>query len=131
MRYIKCPHFGHSKCYIYHAVFLTVCALHLEMHKEESIGNEFEESSGEIENKDKQLLESAGLASVIRKLKKQISKTTLDYIKKKLGMVCDEIGFLKTLCRKLVNRYMDILVEELSTTDDTRTICANIGVCKK
>lgn len=45
MRYIKYPHFGHSTCYIYHAVFLTVCALHLEMRKEESTGNEFEESS--------------------------------------------------------------------------------------
>uniref|UniRef100_A0A8C1KC21 Saposin B-type domain-containing protein n=1 Tax=Cyprinus carpio TaxID=7962 RepID=A0A8C1KC21_CYPCA len=68
----------------------------------------------------------------MKKLKKQISNgATPDDIKKKLGMVCDEIGFLKSLCRKLVNEYKDTLVEELSTTDDARTICVNIGVCKK
>uniref|UniRef100_A0A8C2KYS0 Saposin B-type domain-containing protein n=1 Tax=Cyprinus carpio TaxID=7962 RepID=A0A8C2KYS0_CYPCA len=125
------PTFGHSTCYIYHAVFLTVCALHLEMHKEESIGNEFEESSGEIETE--QLPGKCWACKwVIRKLKKQISNgATPDDIKTKLGMVCDEIGFLKSICRKLVNQYTDTLVEELSTTDDARTICANIGVCKK
>ncbi len=54
-----------------------------------------------------------------------------DDIKKKLGMVCDEIGFLKSLCRKFVNKYTDTLIEELSTTDDAETICVNIAVCKK
>uniref|UniRef100_A0A8C1G774 Saposin B-type domain-containing protein n=1 Tax=Cyprinus carpio TaxID=7962 RepID=A0A8C1G774_CYPCA len=109
----------------------SVCALHLEMHKEESIGNEFEESSGEIETE--QLPGKCWACKwVMRKLKKQISNgATPDDIKTKLGMVCDEIGFLKSICRKLVNQYTDTLVEELSTTDDTRTICANIGVCKK
>ncbi len=52
-----------------------------------------------------------------------------DDIKKMLGMVCDEIGFLKYLCRMLVNKYMGTLIEELSTTDDARTICVNLGVC--
>ncbi len=52
-----------------------------------------------------------------------------DDIKKMLGGVCDEIGFLKSLCRLFVNKYTDTLVEELSTTDDARTICVNIGVC--
>uniref|UniRef100_A0A673LZ13 Saposin B-type domain-containing protein n=1 Tax=Sinocyclocheilus rhinocerous TaxID=307959 RepID=A0A673LZ13_9TELE len=68
----------------------------------------------------------------MKKLKKQISNgATPDDIKKKLEMVCDEIGFLKSLCRKFVNKYKDTLVEELSTTEDTETICINIGVCKK
>ncbi len=43
-----------------------------------------------------------------------------DDIKKMLGMVCDEIGFLKYLCRMLVNKYMGTLIEELSTTDDAQ-----------
>ncbi len=52
-----------------------------------------------------------------------------DDIKKMLGGVCDEIGFLKSLCRLLVNKYTDTLVEELSTTDNARTICVHIGIC--
>ncbi|KAL0169721.1 hypothetical protein M9458_034317, partial [Cirrhinus mrigala] len=49
-----------------------------------------------------------------------------DDIKNMLEMICDE-----SLCRRFVNQYRDTLVEELSTTDDARTICVNIGVCKK
>ncbi|XP_059374517.1 antimicrobial peptide NK-lysin-like isoform X2 [Carassius carassius] len=109
----------------------SVCALHWEMHKEASIGNEFEENSGEIETE--QLPGKCWACKwVMKKLKKQISNgATPDDIKNKLGVVCDEIGFLKSMCRKLVNQFTDILVEELSTTDDAGTICVNIGVCKK
>ncbi|XP_059374518.1 antimicrobial peptide NK-lysin-like isoform X3 [Carassius carassius] len=109
----------------------SVCALQWEMHKEDSIRNEFEESSGEIETE--QLPGKCWACKwVMKKLKKQISNgATPDDIKKKLGMICDEIGFLKSMCRKLVNQFMDILVEELSTTDDAGTICANIRVCRK
>ncbi|XP_052385861.1 antimicrobial peptide NK-lysin-like [Carassius gibelio] len=109
----------------------SVCALHWEMHKEASIGNGFEENSGEIETE--QLPGKCWACKwVMKKLKKQLSNgATPDDIKNKLGVVCDEIGFLKSVCRKLVNQFTDILVEELSTTDDAGTICANIGVCKK
>uniref|UniRef100_A0A8C1K0N2 Antimicrobial peptide NK-lysin-like n=1 Tax=Cyprinus carpio TaxID=7962 RepID=A0A8C1K0N2_CYPCA len=109
----------------------SVCGLHLEKHKAKSIGNELKEDS--VEMPSEQL---PGLCWACKwamgKLKSEITKgSTKDDIKKKLGMVCDEIGFLKSLCRKLVNEYKDTLVEELSTTDDARTICVNIGVCKK
>ncbi|XP_077095010.1 uncharacterized protein LOC143746785 [Siphateles boraxobius] len=109
----------------------SVCALHLEMHKEESNGNETDEGSGDT--KTEQLPGVCWACKwAMKKLKKQISNgATSDEIKKKLSMVCDEIGFLKSMCMKLVNKYTDTLVEELSTTDDARTICANIGVCKK
>uniref|UniRef100_A0A8C2J654 Saposin B-type domain-containing protein n=1 Tax=Cyprinus carpio TaxID=7962 RepID=A0A8C2J654_CYPCA len=109
----------------------SVCALHWKMQKEESTGNELEEGSGDIQTE-----QQPGMCWTckwaMKKLKKQISNgATPDDIKKKLGMVCDETGFLKSLCRKFVNEYKDTLVEELSTTDDARTICVNIGVCKK
>ncbi|XP_048046948.1 antimicrobial peptide NK-lysin-like [Megalobrama amblycephala] len=109
----------------------SVCAFHWEMHKEESNENEIEESSGDIQTE-----QLPGMCWVckwaMKKVKKQISNgTTQDEIKKKLSMVCDQIGFLKSLCRKFVNKYTDTLVEELSTTDDARTICVNISVCKK
>ncbi|XP_058606436.1 antimicrobial peptide NK-lysin-like [Onychostoma macrolepis] len=109
----------------------SVCALQWEMHKEESTGNELEEGSGEIQTE--QLPGTCWACKwVMKKLKKQISNgATPDDIKKKLGMVCDEIGFLKSLCRKFVNKYTDTLIEELSTTDDARTICVNVTVCKK
>uniref|UniRef100_A0A9J7Z5N0 Saposin B-type domain-containing protein n=2 Tax=Cyprinus carpio TaxID=7962 RepID=A0A9J7Z5N0_CYPCA len=130
MHYINFPHLVHSMYYIYHAFFLTACAQHWEMHKEESIGNELEESSGEIQTE-----QLPGLCWACKwamgKLKKQISNgTTADEIKNKLGTTCDQIGFLKSLCRKFVNKYMGTLIEELSTTDDARTICVNIGICK-
>ncbi|XP_050990153.1 NK-lysin tandem duplicate 4 [Labeo rohita] len=109
----------------------SVCALHWEMRKEKSTGNEFEESSGEIQTE-----QAPGICWTckwaMKKLKKQISNgATQDDIKKKLEMICDEIGFLKSQCKTFVNQYRDTLVEELSTTDDAKTICVNIGVCKK
>nr|WOW88855.1 NK-lysin [Ctenopharyngodon idella] len=109
----------------------SVCAFNWEMHKEEFNENEIEESSGDIQTE--QLPGMCWACKwAMKKVKKQISNgATPDDIKKKLSMVCDEIGFLKSLCRKFVNKYTDILVEELSTTDDARTICANIRVCKK
>nr|QID88807.1 NK-lysin [Hemibarbus labeo] len=109
----------------------SVWALHQEMHIQESNGNEIEESSGDIQ---KEQLPGMCWACkwAMKKVKKQISNgATPDDIKKKLSMVCDEIGFLKSLCRKFVNTYADTLIEEISTTDNASTICANIGVCKK
>lgn len=44
MQYIA-EHLVSSMSYIYHAFFLTVCALHLEMHKVKSTGNELQEDS--------------------------------------------------------------------------------------
>uniref|UniRef100_A0A673M5Y4 Saposin B-type domain-containing protein n=1 Tax=Sinocyclocheilus rhinocerous TaxID=307959 RepID=A0A673M5Y4_9TELE len=107
----------------------SVCALHLEMHKAKSTGNELKEDSGEI-----QAEQLPGLCWACKwamgKLRSEITNgSTKDDIKRMLGMVCDEIGFLKYLCRMFVNKYMGTLIEELSTTDNARTICVNIGVC--
>uniref|UniRef100_A0A3B5L6B9 Saposin B-type domain-containing protein n=1 Tax=Xiphophorus couchianus TaxID=32473 RepID=A0A3B5L6B9_9TELE len=44
--------------------------------------------------------------------------------------VCDGIGLLKSQCRKFVDANLAVLIEELTTTDDVRTICVNVGVCK-
>nr|WOW88856.1 NK-lysin [Ctenopharyngodon idella] len=108
----------------------SVCAFNWEMHKEEFNENEIEESSGDIQTEQ---LPGVCWACkwAMKKVKKQLSNgSTPDNIKKKLSMVCDEIGFLKSLCRNFVNKYTDTLVEELSTSDGARTICANIRVCK-
>ncbi|CAM4649105.1 unnamed protein product [Leuciscus chuanchicus] len=109
----------------------SVCAFHWEMHKEEFNGNEIEGGSGD--NQTEQLPGMCWACKwAMKKVKSRISNgATTDDIKNKLSMICDEIGFLKSMCRKFVTKYTDTLVEELSTTDDARTICANIGVCKK
>ncbi|KAK2879092.1 hypothetical protein QQF64_010766 [Cirrhinus molitorella] len=107
----------------------SVCALHLEMHKVKSTEDELKEDSDEITAE-----QLPGVCWACKwamgKLKSQInSGSTKNDIKNMLGMVCDEIGFLKYLCRMFVNKYMGTLIEELSTSDNARTICVNIGVC--
>uniref|UniRef100_A0A667WXC7 NK-lysin tandem duplicate 4 n=1 Tax=Myripristis murdjan TaxID=586833 RepID=A0A667WXC7_9TELE len=65
-------------------------------------------------------------------------KWALNKVKKAAGnnataevsKVCDQIGFLKSLCRKFVKKNLSVLIEELSTTDDVRTICVNLKACK-
>ncbi|KAK1793382.1 hypothetical protein P4O66_011760 [Electrophorus voltai] len=52
-----------------------------------------------------------------------------DAIKMALNAVCDQIGFLRFLCKPLVSKYMDVLTEELSTHDTPAVACANIGIC--
>ncbi|XP_065110004.1 antimicrobial peptide NK-lysin-like isoform X1 [Paramisgurnus dabryanus] len=110
----------------------SACALQWEIYREEMIANE--ESSGEAMVKTNQGLPGICWACkwAMKKVKRRISNgATADDIKNKLTSVCDQIGFLKTICRSLVNKYAGTLVEELSTSDDPATICKNIGVCKK
>ncbi|KAI7804960.1 antimicrobial peptide NK-lysin-like [Triplophysa rosa] len=114
----------------------SVCAFQYEMYRipldKDLI--EIEESSGEMMAKTNQELPGKCWACkwIMKKLKKRISAgATQDDIKKKLSNVCDEIGFLKSICKGLVNQYVGTLVEELSTTDNPATICMNVGICKK
>ncbi|KAA0710864.1 hypothetical protein E1301_Tti003028 [Triplophysa tibetana] len=114
----------------------TVCALQYEMYRIplDKALNEIEESSGEMMAKASQGLPGKCWACkwIMKKLKRRISTgATQDEIKKKLLSVCDEIGFLKSICKGLVSQYVGTLVEEISTTDNPATICINVGVCKK
>ncbi|KAM7375943.1 hypothetical protein PAMP_005703 [Pampus punctatissimus] len=68
----------------------------------------------------------------MKKVKKGIgSNTTVAKIKSKLLNICNEIGLLKKLCHKFVKRHLSVLLEELTTTDDVRTICVNAKACKR
>ncbi|XP_008278197.1 NK-lysin tandem duplicate 4 [Stegastes partitus] len=58
------------------------------------------------------------------------SNSTVEKLTAKLNSVCDQIGLLKSLCRKFVKTHLGELVEELTTTDDVRTICVNVRACK-
>lgn len=44
--------------------------------------------------------------------------------------ICDQMGLLKSLCRKFVTGHLGVLIEELTTSDDVRTICVNTRACK-
>ncbi|XDV49421.1 hypothetical protein PO909_018673 [Leuciscus waleckii] len=108
----------------------SVCALDWEMNRRNFTGDELEESSGEMAQTE----QLPGLCWACKwamgKLKKLVSsKSTQSEIREMLTHVCDEIGFLKYLCRTFVGKYINVLVEELSTSDDARAICVNIGVC--
>ncbi|XP_053093650.1 antimicrobial peptide NK-lysin-like [Pangasianodon hypophthalmus] len=68
---------------------------------------------------------------VMKKVKKHLgNRENAEQIKEKLKRGCDKIGLLKDRCKKIVDKNIDILVEELSTDDDPKTMCANAGICK-
>ncbi|XP_031697279.1 antimicrobial peptide NK-lysin-like [Anarrhichthys ocellatus] len=67
----------------------------------------------------------------LKKVKKVIGpNATAENIALKLKSVCKQIGLLKLLCNKFVMMHLGELIEELSTTDDVKTICVNTGACK-
>ncbi|KAM9433501.1 antimicrobial peptide NK-lysin-like [Salvelinus alpinus] len=67
----------------------------------------------------------------LNKVKKSISaSSSQEELKQKLLSVCDNVGFLKSMCKGLVKKHLWVLIEELSTSDDVRTICVNIKACK-
>ncbi|KAM3594433.1 uncharacterized protein V6R79_007707 [Siganus canaliculatus] len=68
----------------------------------------------------------------LNKVKKVIGQNaTAEKVSSKLSSVCKEIGFLKGKCMKFVKQHLGVLVEELSTTDDVRTICVNVKACSR
>nr|XP_055028869.1 uncharacterized protein LOC129417986 isoform X1 [Misgurnus anguillicaudatus] len=110
----------------------SVCAFQREIHNSSFTEKEIEEISAEFLAKTSHGFPGMCWACkwAMGKIKKHISVTTnKEAIKAMLGNVCNEIGFLKFLCRGLVSRYMGTLIEELSTTDNPATICSHIGVC--
>ncbi|XP_070971477.1 antimicrobial peptide NK-lysin-like [Oncorhynchus clarkii lewisi] len=67
----------------------------------------------------------------LNKVKKSITTSSSpEELKQTLLSVCDNIGFLKSVCKGLVKKHLWVLIEELSTSDDVRTICVNIKACK-
>ncbi|KAJ7989207.1 hypothetical protein DPEC_G00317110 [Dallia pectoralis] len=67
----------------------------------------------------------------LNKVKKSLKDTSRkEEIKSKLLSICQKIGLLKSVCLTVVKQHLSVLIEELSTTDDVRTICVNIKACK-
>ncbi|NP_001134582.1 Antimicrobial peptide NK-lysin precursor [Salmo salar] len=67
----------------------------------------------------------------LKKVKESTSTSdSQETLKQKLLSVCDKVGFLKSMCKGLMKKHLWVLIEELSTSDDVRTICVNIKACK-
>ncbi|XP_064783036.1 antimicrobial peptide NK-lysin-like [Oncorhynchus masou masou] len=67
----------------------------------------------------------------LNKVKKSITTSSSpEELKQTLLSVCNDIGFLKSVCKGLVKKHLWVLIEEVSTSDDVRTICVNIKACK-
>ncbi|KAI3367664.1 hypothetical protein L3Q82_026505 [Scortum barcoo] len=67
----------------------------------------------------------------LNKIKKVLGpNVTAEVVKAKLKSVCNEMGLLKSKCQKFVNGHLSLLIEELTTSDDVRTICVNAKACK-
>ncbi|KAK3563639.1 hypothetical protein QTP86_031878 [Hemibagrus guttatus] len=68
---------------------------------------------------------------VVKKVKKHLGNhENANKIKEKLKRGCDYLPVGKDICKKMVNNHIDILVEELSTDDDPKTVCVKAGICK-
>ncbi|KAL7873190.1 hypothetical protein AOLI_G00122610 [Acnodon oligacanthus] len=112
------------------------CAMHLEYLKVDSDEEPLHESLATDQAEDLPMPGAAfpgkcwACKWAMKKLKQSLSSdASVGIIKEQLRGVCNNIGFLKSICKGIVNRNLDVLTEELSTTDDPITICANIGVC--
>ncbi|XP_035850858.1 NK-lysin tandem duplicate 4 [Sander lucioperca] len=67
----------------------------------------------------------------LKKVKKLAGRNaTVEKLTSKLNSICNQIGLLKSLCHKFVKTHLPELIEELTTTDDVKTICVNTGACK-
>uniref|UniRef100_A0A3P9HSL8 Saposin B-type domain-containing protein n=1 Tax=Oryzias latipes TaxID=8090 RepID=A0A3P9HSL8_ORYLA len=72
-----------------------------------------------------------GCKWMLKKVKGALGNTTkVEKIKSQLLNVCDKIGLLRSQCKKFVAKNLDVLTEELTTTDDVRTICVNVRACR-
>ncbi|XP_062863809.1 antimicrobial peptide NK-lysin-like [Trichomycterus rosablanca] len=116
----------------------TACAIHLQYLNIDSAEEDFDESLSAVSEAEDLPMPNAQLPGVcwacewsMKKIRKQLNNNAkMDMIRSKLKNVCNKIGFMKDKCTKMIMKYMDILIEELSTPDDPKTICINIGVCK-
>ncbi|XP_053365384.1 antimicrobial peptide NK-lysin-like isoform X1 [Clarias gariepinus] len=121
----------------------SACAMHLEYLKVDSdelldgnlisdIFNDFVDQSEDLPMTKEQIPVVCWACKwVMKKVKKHLGNhEKAESIRAKLKNVCDKIGLAKTACKKMIDKNMDILVDELSSGDDPATICVNAGLCK-
>ena len=53
-----------------------------------------------------------------------------DNISAKLDSICGSMGMLKAICKKLVNKYKEKLIDELVNDEDAKDACKKLKLCK-
>ncbi|KAI5102395.1 hypothetical protein C0J45_7747, partial [Silurus meridionalis] len=127
---------------MFYLLWFSACAMHLEYLKvdsEELHDGTLVSTSNVYVGQDEDLLmpeeQIPGVCSICKRIMKKVkhhlgNHENAEKIKEKLMNLCDKLGPVKNICRKMVTKNIDMLVEELSTDDDPKTICAKAGLCK-
>ncbi|KAF7704456.1 hypothetical protein HF521_021528 [Silurus meridionalis] len=112
-------------------IIASACAMQLEYLKDDS-----EELLDRTLNEDLLMTEEQPVLClickhIIEKVKHHLGKhENAEKIKKELMTLCDKSGPVKRMCKEMVTNKIDILVKELYTDDDPKTICAKADLCK-
>ncbi|KAJ8333209.1 hypothetical protein SKAU_G00421050 [Synaphobranchus kaupii] len=77
-----------------------------------------------------------GFCSICKRIMNKVKASMSDHeskeeITKKLHNVCNKMRVFKRTCKKVVNKYLVKLVDELLTSDGARTACVKIKLCKR
>ncbi|XP_024001423.1 antimicrobial peptide NK-lysin-like isoform X2 [Salvelinus sp. IW2-2015] len=115
------------------ALSLLACSVwKIHGHRQEVDPDDQEVVEKQLEKRMQQLKGTCWVCKwALNKVKKSISaSSSQEELKQKLLSVCDNVGFLKSMCKGLVKKHLWVLIEELNTSDDVRTICVNIKACK-
>ncbi|XP_070971479.1 antimicrobial peptide NK-lysin-like [Oncorhynchus clarkii lewisi] len=68
---------------------------------------------------------------IINKVKVQLDgDNNKDNISAKLDSICGSMGMLKAICKKLVNKYKEKLIDELVNDEDAKDACKKLKLCK-
>ncbi|XP_064815389.1 saposin-C-like [Oncorhynchus masou masou] len=68
---------------------------------------------------------------IINKVKAQLDgDNNKDNISAKLDSICGSMGILKAICKKLVNKYKEKLIDELVNDEDAKDACKKLKLCK-
>nr|XP_029544318.1 saposin-C-like isoform X2 [Oncorhynchus nerka] len=68
---------------------------------------------------------------IINKVKAQLDgDDNKENISAKLDSICGSMGILKAICKKLVNKYKEKLIDELVNDEDAKDACKKLKLCK-
>ncbi|XP_066546843.1 antimicrobial peptide NK-lysin [Amia ocellicauda] len=88
-----------------------------------------QEGSGDTE-------EIPGMCSACKSLVKWVKSkipegANQDDVDKSLHEGCNKLGWgLKSICKKLINKYLSKLISEIMKNEDPKETCVNIKLCK-
>ncbi|XP_029544317.1 saposin-C-like [Oncorhynchus nerka] len=127
---------------VINVVLLLVCAAFAQPFKSQGGGNlkEEEDMWGDylMDRDDNHVEIKAVLPGtcfackrIINKVKAQLDgDDNKENISAKLDSICGSMGILKAICKKLVNKYKEKLIDELVNDEDAKDACKKLKLCK-